>query len=441
MRPTDIIMKKRLGEALTKAEIEAFVRGAVDGSFEDYQLSAMLMAICIRGMDDRETVDLTMAMAHSGDMLDLSALGGPTVDKHSTGGVGDTTTLIAAPLAAACGAKVAKMSGRGLGFTGGTLDKLESIPGMGVSLTSDQFIDQVRRIGLAVIGQTAELAPADKTLYALRDVTATVDSVPLITASILSKKIAAGCGAVVLDVKTGSGALMPTEADSVRLAETMVRIGNMTGRRFSALVTDMDQPLGMYIGNALEVEEAVKVLRGEAAGALKDVSMRLAAQMLTVTGIASGHEEALQRLESALQRGAGLEKLAELIKAQGGDPRVTSDLSLLPHAGASVPVTSASGGYIASIHASDIGNAALALGAGRVKKGDAVDPAAGLIMLKRVGDAVRPGEAWCELRPGAHGDVDAALQCLEGTLTIADSPVTPPRLIHALVDERGTRYL
>ncbi|MBQ8953113.1 MAG: thymidine phosphorylase, partial [Clostridia bacterium] len=283
MRPTEIIMKKRLGQELTREEIAAFVAGAVDGSFEDYQLSALLMAICLNGMTDRETVDLTMAMADSGDRLDLSPIPGAKVDKHSTGGVGDTTTLIVAPLAAAFGAKVAKMSGRGLGFTGGTLDKLESIPGMRVDLSKERFIRQVTDIGIAVIGQTAQLAPADRTLYALRDVTATVDSLPLVTSSILSKKIAAGCDAVVLDVKTGSGAVMPTAQMSVTLAETMVRIGSLTGRRFSALVTDMDQPLGLNVGNALEVKEAVDALSGRADAALLDVSLQLGAQMLRTT--------------------------------------------------------------------------------------------------------------------------------------------------------------
>ena len=299
MNPCDVIMKKRLGQELSREEIHAFVRGACDGSFADYQLSALLMAICIRGMSDRETVELTMEMADSGERLDLGEIDGPTVDKHSTGGVGDTTTLIVAPLCAACGAKVAKMSGRGLGFTGGTLDKLESIPGVRVDLSARAFIDQVNAIGLAVIGQTGELAPADKKLYALRDVTATVDSLPLVTSSILSKKIAAGCQSVVLDVKAGSGAIMPTLEKSVELAETMVRIGRGTGRRFSALVTDMDQPLGLYVGNALEVREAIEVLSGRAGGALLDVSLQLGAQMLRSCRLADSADEAMAMLRAA----------------------------------------------------------------------------------------------------------------------------------------------
>ena len=434
MRATEIIMKKRRGQELTKEEICAFVTGATDGSFEDYQLSALLMAICLNGMSDRETVDLTMAMAFSGDRLDLSAIPGVKVDKHSTGGVGDTTTLIVAPLAAACGAKVAKMSGRGLGFTGGTLDKLESIPGMRVDLSEERFIEQVKSIGLAVIGQTAELAPADRTLYALRDVTATVDSLPLVTSSILSKKIAAGCDAVVLDVKTGSGAVMPSDEMSVKLAQTMVRIGSLTGRRFSALVTDMDQPLGLNVGNALEVREAVDILSGRAAGALLDVSLQLGAQMLRTSGLAQTVEEALARLREKLSSGEGLKKLAEMIEAQGGDPRVTRDTGLLPRAQRLIPVAARESGFVASIRTSDIGYAAQALGAGRMKKSDRIDPAVGLIMKKRVGEPIEKGETWCELHVNPASDVKAAEALLGGALTVSPEPVQPPKLVHAVIE-------
>ncbi len=434
MRATEIIMKKRLGQELTKEEVYAFVEGTVNGSFEDYQLSALLMAICLNGMTDRETVDLTMAMAYSGDVLDLSDIPGAKVDKHSTGGVGDTTTLIAAPLAAACGAKVAKMSGRGLGFTGGTLDKLESIPGMRVDLSKERFIRQVKDIGIAVIGQTAELAPADKTLYALRDVTATVDSLPLVTSSILSKKIAAGCDAVVLDVKTGTGAVMPTAELSVKLAKTMVRIGSLTGRRFSALVTDMNQPLGLNVGNALEVREAIDALSGRAEGPLVDVSLQLAAQMLRTAGLAETTEAALIRLREKLDSGAGLLKLAQMIEAQGGDPRVTEDIDLLPRAEQLIPVPAPEGGYVAAMRTSDIGYAAQALGAGRVKKTDRIDPAVGLVMTKRLGDPIEKGEPWCVLHANPASDVKEATRLLEGALAVSREPSPVPKLVHAVIE-------
>ena len=434
MHATEIIMKKRLGQELTTEEIYTFVNGAVDGSFADYQLSALLMAICLNGMTDREVVDLTMAMFYSGERLDLTDIPGRKVDKHSTGGVGDTTTLIVAPLAAACGAKVAKMSGRGLGFTGGTLDKLESIPGMRIDLSKERFIRQVSNIGIAVIGQTAELAPADRTLYALRDVTATVDSLPLVTSSILSKKIAAGCDAVVLDVKTGSGAIMPTPEMSVTLAKTMVRIGSLTGRRFSALVTDMDQPLGLNVGNALEVKEAIDILSGRAKGALLDVSLQLGAQMLRTTGLAATADEAVARLRDKLASGEGLKKLAEMIEAQGGDPRVTRDTGLLPQAEGRVSVAARESGYVSAIRTSAIGYAAQALGAGRVKKSDRIDPAVGLVMKKRVGEPIEKGEAWCELHVNPGSDVNAALTLLEDALTVSRAPAKAPRLVHAVIE-------
>ena len=319
IRPNQVLRKKRFGGELNEAEIRAFVRGVTDGSWADYQISALLMAICIHGMSDRETLALTLAMAKSGDTLDLSDIPGVKADKHSTGGVGDTTSLILVPLTAACGLKVAKMSGRGLGFTGGTLDKLESIPGLNVNLGVEEFKAIVRRVGCAIAGQTAELAPADKVLYALRDVTETVDCLPLVVSSILSKKLAAGCDVVVLDVKTGSGAIMDTPEKSRKLAEDMVRIGNLSGRRFSALITDMDQPLGMYIGNALEVEEAIDVLAGRTGGKLRDVSLTLGAHMLRNAGIAPSVEAGVSMLEEKIASGEGLKKFAEMIAAQGGD--------------------------------------------------------------------------------------------------------------------------
>ena len=433
LNPVDIILKKRAGQELTKEEISAFVTGSTDGSFRDYQVSAMLMAIAIRGMTDRETRDLTMEMAHSGGVLDLSAIHDPKVDKHSTGGVGDTTTLILAPLVAACGAKVAKMSGRGLGHTGGTLDKLESIPGVRVDLSIDEFESQVNRIGCAVIGQTKSLAPADKLFYALRDVTGTVDSMPLVVSSILSKKIAAGCDVVVLDVNTGTGAIMPTLEKSIELAKKMVEIGNMTGRRFSALVTDMDQPLGLNVGNALEVEEAIDVLAGRVKGDLLDVSLMLGAHMLLGTGCAASIDQGLLMLTEALESGAGLKKLAEMIEAQGGNPEVAYKPELLPRAPKSTLVTARRDGYIQKIHAERVGNAARALGAGRERKEDDIDPSVGLLMKARLGDKVEAGQPLVEIRYSDLSDLSRAMDLLEGAMEIGEAPAAKPPLIHAVI--------
>ena len=434
MNPYDIIYKKRFGGKLTTEEIEYFVRGVVDGTFAEYQTSALLMAICIQGMDAEETRDLTMAMAHSGDVLDLSAIDGVKVDKHSTGGVGDTTSLILVPLVAACGVKVAKMSGRGLGFTGGTLDKMESVKGLSVDIGTEDFIRIVQEKGCAIIGQTADLAPADKVLYALRDVTATVDCIPLIVSSILSKKIAAGCDVVVLDVKTGSGAMMPTVEKSVELARRMVEIGNMTGRRFSALVTDMDQPLGQYVGNALEVEEAIDVLSGRVQGDLKDVALQLGAHILRNAGACDTVERGVEMLQEQIDNGNGLKKLAELFAAQGGDPNVAYDTGLLPKAEKLIDLPALQDGYIAEIHTRNIGYAAKALGAGRERKEDAVDLSVGLVMKKRIGDYVRKGDTLCTLHVGANSKVDQAAELMNSAFVYADSPVKKPKLVHCVVE-------
>ena len=434
IRPNDILRKKRFGGELNEAEIRAFVRGVTDGSWADYQTSALLMAICIHGMSDRETLALTLAMAKSGDTLDLSDIPGVKADKHSTGGVGDTTSLILVPLVAACGLKVAKMSGRGLGFTGGTLDKLESIPGMRVDLDVDSFKSIVRRVGCAIIGQTASLAPADKVLYALRDVTETVDCLPLVVSSILSKKLAAGCDVVVLDVKTGSGAIMDTPEKSRKLAADMVRIGNLSGRRFSALITDMDQPLGMYIGNALEVEEAIDVLAGRAGGKLRDVSVTLGAHMLRNAGIAPTVEAGAAMLEERLASGAGLEKFAEMIAAQGGDARVCRDTGLLPKARRKIPMTAPDDGYISAIRTSQVGNAARLLGAGRLRKEDVIDPAVGIVMHRRVGEFVRRGDPLLTIHANAQSDVAGAMTLLNRAISVSQEKVTPPELIHAVVE-------
>jgi pyrimidine-nucleoside phosphorylase len=434
MNYIDLIRKKRFGGALTEQEIRKFVAGVTDGSMADYQISAMLMAISIMGMSDRETLAFTLAMQKSGRTLDLSSIPGVKADKHSTGGVGDTTTLILVPLVAACGVKMAKMSGRGLGFTGGTLDKLESIPGFSVDLDAARFERQVSEIGCAVIGQTTELAPADKVLYSLRDVTGTVDSMPLIVSSVVSKKLAAGCDVVVLDVKFGSGAMVKTAEDAKRLAEAMVHIGSAQGRHFSALVTGMDQPLGKYIGNALEVEEAIDVLAGRAAGDLKTVAVELGAHILKNAGAAPSVEMGRTLILEKLESGAGLQKLAEMIEAQGGDPRVTEDTSLLPKAAHSIEVRARKGGYLARIKANDVGNAAKLLGAGREKKGDQIDPAVGIIIKKRIGDSVREGEALCEVRANPASDAAGALNLLNAAFEIADQKPERPELIKYVVE-------
>ena len=434
MNPCDIIRKKRFGGELNEQEIRAFVQGVTDGTFADYQASALLMAICINGMTDRETLALTLAMEKSGDTLDLSDIPGVKADKHSTGGVGDTTSLILVPLVACCGVKMAKMSGRGLGFTGGTLDKLESIPGMSIEKDIDAFKQQVRNVGCAIIGQTAELAPADKVLYALRDVTATVDCMPLVVSSILSKKLAAGCDVVVLDVKTGSGAIMDTYEKSVQLAKTMVRIGSLSGRRFSALITDMDQPLGNYIGNALEVEEAIEVLAGRVGGDLKTVSLTLGAHILRNAGAVRTVEEGIALLEEKIISGEGLKKLSEMIAAQGGDPRVAYDTSLLPKAKYRIDVTADRDGYVTGMTTRDIGNAARLLGAGRERKTDVLDLSVGLVMKVRVGDKVKKGDVLCTLHAGDGSDRIGAHNLMRKSIAIGDDRPEPQPLIRAVVE-------
>ncbi len=434
MNPCDIIRKKRFGGELTEAEIRAFVDGVVDGSFADYQISALLMAICINGMTDRETLALTLAMAKSGDTLDLSDIPGVKADKHSTGGVGDTTSLVLVPLVACCGLKMAKMSGRGLGFTGGTLDKMESIPGMKVEMDIESFKRQVTEVGCAIIGQTAELAPADKTLYALRDVTSTVDCMPLVVSSILSKKIAAGCDVVVLDTKAGSGAIMDTMEKSRKLAEMMVRIGNLSGKRFSALLTDMDQPLGNYIGNALEVEEAIDILAGRAGGDLKEVALTLGAHILRNAGAAPSVEAGIEMLDQKIASGEGLKKFAEMIAAQGGDPRVCEDTGLLPKAKSLIDIPADRDGYISSMTTSDIGNAAKVLGAGRERKTDALDLSVGIVMKVRVGDQVKKGDPLCTLHVGEKSDRVGAYNLMKRSIHISPEKPEKKPLILAVVE-------
>ena len=429
MRLIELIEKKKRGGELTDREIEFFVRSTLDPHAPDYQLAALLMAIRLIGMTDRETVALTHAMARSGDMLNLSAIDGVPVDKHSTGGVGDTTSLILVPLVAACGAPVAKMSGRGLGFTGGTLDKLDSIPGFRHDLTPEEFIATVQRVGCAIAGQSPRLAPADKRLYALRDVTGTVDSLPLIVSSILSKKLAAGARAIALDVKTGSGAIMEREEDALELARTMVRIGNAAGRNVTALVTDMSQPLGMYIGNALEVEEAILALRGEVSGPLMDVVYALGAQMLLASGVAANGDDAAAKLRRALESGAGLQKLADMIAAQGGDPRVVENTALLPGCAERIPVPAPRAGYVTGMVASQIGIVSMMLGAGRIELDDKIDLGVGLILKVRNNSPVEKGEPLAELRVNSRANLEEAQRRLLNAISIGDRPGKETQII------------
>ena len=391
MRVYDLIQKKKNGEELTPAELEFLVQGYTNGAIPDYQMSAFAMAVYFQSMTAAETAALTDAMARSGDTVDLSCFGDLSVDKHSTGGVGDKTTLILAPSVASLGCKVAKMSGRGLGHTGGTVDKLEAIPGYKTTLTGEEFLTQVSEIGVAVIGQSGNLAPADKKLYALRDVTATVDSIPLIASSIMSKKLAAGSHSIVLDVKFGSGAFMKTEEDAAALARAMVDIGTECGRNVSAVLTNMDIPLGCGIGNALEVEEAMEVLRGEGPEDLRTVSVVLASHMVSLSlGITV--EEAKSRVEDALDSGRALNTFRRWITAQGGDGAVCDDPSVMKRSSIIREVRAPRDGYITHMNTEKIGEAAVVLGAGRTRKEDDIDPAAGLRILKKTGDFVQAGD-------------------------------------------------
>lgn len=390
MRAVDLIEKKKNGQELTKEEIRFLIRGYTDGSIPDYQMSAWAMAVCFRGMTPKETAILTDAMMRSGDTVDLSCFGELSVDKHSTGGVGDKTSLVVAPIVASLGGKMAKMSGRGLGHTGGTVDKLESIPGFQTTLSAEDFRKQVIDVGVAVIGQSGNLTPADKKLYALRDVTATIDSIPLIASSIMSKKLAAGAKSLVLDVKCGSGAFMKTREDGLALAKAMVEIGKACGRNTAALLTNMDIPLGNCIGNALEVREAAEILQGKT-GDLRDICVALSAQLLQLC-FGWSEQESLEKVEHALQSGLAMETRNRWIKAQGGDP----DLAKLPVAKVQEPVFAKKSGYIIHMDAAEVGVASSLLGAGRMKKDDPIDYAAGIVLNKKTGDYVEAGEilAW-----------------------------------------------
>ena len=428
----DIIVKKRGGKALSCEEIEFLINGYTDGSIPDSQVSAFMMAEYFQGMNENETVCLTECMAHSGDSVDLSRFGSLSVDKHSSGGVGDKTSLIVAPIVAALGAKVTKMSGRGLGHTGGTVDKLESIPGYRTTLTQAQFSEQVDRVGVAVIGQSGNLTPADKKLYALRDVTATVDSIPLIASSIMSKKLAAGSHNIVLDVKVGSGAFMKTPEQAEILARQMVRIGKNCGRNTAALLTDMDTPLGNAIGNALEVKEAISVLKGESKGDLYEVCIALASTMISLT-FSLTQDAAKEKVIHTIQSGAAFSKMREWISAQGGDVSYLDNTDKFPRSAFSFDVAAPIDGYITAMNAEDIGIASVMLGAGRAIKEDTVDAAAGIILHNKVGAYVSAGEVLCTLYSNNKATLSAAAEKFLSCLTISDTaPIIKP-LIYKII--------
>ena len=439
MRFVDLIEKKADGFSLYKEEIEFMVNGFVDGSIPDYQMSSMMMAILQKDMSDQETADLTMAMMHSGDVVDLSDLPGIKLDKHSTGGVGDTTTLVVAPLVAACGGTVAKMSGRGLGHTGGTLDKLESIPGTVVEIPLERFKEIVRQCGVAVIGQSADLDPADKKMYALRDVTATVRSIPLIASSIMSKKLASGADGIVLDVKTGTGAFMRTLEESERLARTMVSIGKLTGKKVTALITDMNQPLGNAVGNALEVKEAVELLSGKipSTDPLYEVCMLLGANMLMIAGIVDNEEDARNMLKEKIENGEGLSRLQEMITLQSGNGAYLDmdHIDELIHVSQIIDVPSRKDGYVSRMMAEKIGTAAQMLGAGRAVKEDVIDPCTGLVMKVRCGNRVRINDPLCTLYVNDDRNLNEVKELLYEAIEISDTPVQPVPMIHAIIHE------
>ncbi|WP_432681074.1 pyrimidine-nucleoside phosphorylase [Bacillus velezensis] len=433
MRMVDLIVKKQNGKELTTEEIQFFVKGYTDGSIPDYQASALAMAIYFQDMTDQERADLTMAMVNSGETIDLSAIEGIKVDKHSTGGVGDTTTLVLAPLVAALGVPVAKMSGRGLGHTGGTIDKLEAIEGFHVELSKDEFIKLVNRDKVAVIGQSGNLTPADKKLYALRDVTGTVNSIPLIASSIMSKKIAAGADAIVLDVKTGAGAFMKTDEDAVNLAKAMVRIGNNVGRQTMAVISDMSQPLGFAIGNALEVQEAIDTLRGEGPEDLNELVLTLGSQMVVLAKKAETLEEARTKLQEVMKNGKALEKFKEFLSNQGGDASVVDDPSKLPQAAYKIDVPAKEAGVVSEIVADEIGVAAMLLGAGRATKEDEIDLAVGIMLRKKVGDNVEIGEPLVTLYANRE-NVDDVTAKVYDNIRISEK-AEAPKLIHTLITE------
>ena len=432
MRMVDIIIKKRDGHALSKEEIHFFIKGYVDGSIPDYQVSALLMAILDHDMNMEETVTLTDEMLHSGDVMDLSAIKGHKVDKHSTGGVGDKTSLVLGPLVASRGAKLAKMSGRGLGHTGGTLDKMESIPGMRISVSNEHFIRQVNEIGIAIVGQTGLLVPADKKLYALRDVTGTVESLPLIASSIMSKKLASGSDSILLDVKFGKGAFMKTLDDARKLAKTMVSIGNNLGRDTRAILTDMDQPLGHAVGNALEVKEAIDTLKGHGPKDLVELCLEAGAIMLEQAGVYQDHDEAIKALKESLENGDAFNKLKEMIEWQGGDVSYIEHPEKFPLAKHIVEVKADKAGYVRRIDALMIGESAMRLGAGRAKIEDAIDMSAGIVLNKKIGDEVKKNETLCYVHTNID-EFDDILKDIKEAFIIDENEVKVPPIIHEYI--------
>jgi pyrimidine-nucleoside phosphorylase len=430
----DLIEKKRDGHELSTEEIKFIINGYTDGSIPDYQVSALTMAIFFQGMTEKERADLTMAMVESGDQIDLSQIEGVKVDKHSTGGVGDTTTLVLGPLVAALDVPVAKMSGRGLGHTGGTIDKLEAVKGFHVEIKNEEFIDLVNKNKIAVIGQSGNLTPADKKLYALRDVTATVDSIPLIASSIMSKKIAAGADAIVLDVKTGAGAFMKTLEDSKELAKAMVGIGNNVGRRTMAVISDMSQPLGFAIGNALEVKEAIDTLKGEGPEDLTELCLTLGSHMVYLAEKASSLEEARTMLENVIKDGSALEKFKVFLSSQGGDASIVDDPSKMPQAKYIYELEAKQDGYVSEIIADEVGTAAMVLGAGRATKDSVIDLAVGLMLRKKIGDQVKKGESLVTIYSNFE-DVSNVKEMLYENIKVSSSKVEAPILIHGEITE------
>lgn len=433
MRMYDLIMKKRNGGTLSRDEIFFMIEGYTKGNIPDYQMSAMMMAIYFNGMNEKETAALTMAMAESGDQLDLSGIQGIKVDKHSTGGVGDKTSLALTPMVSACGVKIAKMSGRGLGHTGGTIDKLESFQGFSTSLSEEAFIDQVNRIGISIIGQTKNLAPADKKLYALRDVTATVDNMSLIASSIMSKKLAAGADAIVLDVKTGSGAFMKEEADAMLLAGEMMTIGKNAGRKMMAVISDMDQPLGNAVGNALEVKEAIETLKGHGPADFTELCMTLGSCMLMVAEIAENEQQAREMLKEAVDSGKALDKLAELVEAQGGDKRMVYENDLLPKASSITPLLSEKDGYVEKIQCDEVGICSLILGGGRETKESAIDLSVGIVLTKKVGSHVKAGEPLAYIHSNEEAKRLACEERLRKAFHIGDKVKKEGAIIHQIL--------